>query len=151
MDNLERNHWNMVLVRSDMKGIFRSVWIVWFDSYQAASRMDRRTLDWNLWMQTMLETFADPYTFIAYVEGGRRIILYTVSWLSRENLDLLLRRGLRRSNFLLRSVRFSLVWGLQIIIILKLIYFILLTQCKSSSGVPPTTNSITDSIHTQIH
>jgi hypothetical protein len=26
-------------------GIFRSVW---FDTYQGASRMDKRTLDWNL-------------------------------------------------------------------------------------------------------
>jgi hypothetical protein len=45
MDNL----WSgiagkLVLIRSDMKGIFRSVWIVWFDTYQGASRMDRRTL-----------------------------------------------------------------------------------------------------------
>jgi hypothetical protein len=48
MDNLEWNCWNPVLIRSDMKGIFRSVW---FDTYQGASRMDRRTLDWNLWMR----------------------------------------------------------------------------------------------------
>jgi hypothetical protein len=25
-----------------MKGIFRSVWIVWLDAYQGASRMDQR-------------------------------------------------------------------------------------------------------------
>jgi hypothetical protein len=34
MDNLEWNCWNRVLIRSDMKGIFRFVWIVWFDTYQ---------------------------------------------------------------------------------------------------------------------
>jgi hypothetical protein len=66
MDNLEWNCWNLVLISSDMKGIFRSVWIVWFDTYQGASRMNRRTLDWNLWMRTMLEAFANPYTSMAY-------------------------------------------------------------------------------------
>jgi hypothetical protein len=72
--------------------------------------MDRRTLDWNLWMRTMFEAFADPHTPIAYIDEGRWIMLYTVSFLLRESLDLLLRRGLRRPNFLLRSVRFSLLW-----------------------------------------
>jgi hypothetical protein len=46
----------------------------------------------------MLEAFAGPHTSMAYVEVGRRSILYTVSSLSRESLDLLLRRGLRRLN-----------------------------------------------------
>jgi DNA topoisomerase IB len=62
----------------------------------------------------MLEAFADLHTSMAYVNVGKRIVLYTVSLLSRESLDLLLRRGLRRPNFLLRSVRFSLVWGLNV-------------------------------------
>jgi hypothetical protein len=85
MDNLEWNCWNLVLIRSDMGGIFRSVWIVWFDTYQGASRMNRRTLDWNLWMRTTLEAFADPHTSMAYVNVGRRIVLYTLSLLSRES------------------------------------------------------------------
>jgi hypothetical protein len=38
MDNLEWNCWNLVLMRLDMKGIFRSVWIEWFDTYQGASK-----------------------------------------------------------------------------------------------------------------
>jgi hypothetical protein len=114
INNLEWNSWNLVLIRSDMNGIFRSVWIVWFDTYQGALRMHRRTLDWNLWMRTMLEAFADPNTSMAYVNVGRRIVLYTVSLLSRESLDLLLRSGLSRPNFLLRSVRFSLVWGFHV-------------------------------------
>jgi hypothetical protein len=38
--------------------------------------MDRRTLDWNLWMPTKLEAFVDPHTSI---NVGRRIALYTVS------------------------------------------------------------------------
>jgi hypothetical protein len=33
MDNLECNCWNLVLISLDMKGIFRSVGIVWFDTY----------------------------------------------------------------------------------------------------------------------
>jgi hypothetical protein len=40
MDNLEGNCWNLVLIRSDMNGIFRSVWIVWFDTYQGRSVKD---------------------------------------------------------------------------------------------------------------
>jgi hypothetical protein len=79
------------------------------DTYQGASRRDRRTLDWNLWMRSMLEAFAGSHTSMAYVNVGRRIVLHAVSLLSRESLDLLLRRGLRRTNFLSRSVRFSLV------------------------------------------
>jgi hypothetical protein len=98
----------------DMKGIFRSVQIEWFDTYEGASRMDRRTLDWNLWIRTMFEAFADPHISMAYVNVGRRIVLYSVSLLSRESLDLLLRRGLRRPNFLFRLVRFSLVWGFHV-------------------------------------
>jgi hypothetical protein len=61
-------------------------------AYQGVSRMDRRTLDWNLWMGNMLEAFVDPHTSMAYVNVGRRIVLYTVSLLSRESLDLLLNR-----------------------------------------------------------
>jgi hypothetical protein len=75
MNNLEWNCWNLVLIRSDMNGIFRSVRIVWFDTYQEASRMDRRTLDWNYWIRTMLEAFADPHTYMAYVTVGKRIVL----------------------------------------------------------------------------
>jgi hypothetical protein len=45
----------------------------------------------------MLEAFADPHTSMANVDVGRRIVL------SRESLDILIKRGLRR------SVRFSLV------------------------------------------
>jgi hypothetical protein len=63
MDNLKWNCWNLVLIRSDMKGIFSSIWIVRFDTYQGASRMDRRTLDWNLWIRTMLEAFAEALHF----------------------------------------------------------------------------------------
>jgi hypothetical protein len=46
----------------------------------------------------MLEAFADPHTSMAYVNVGKRIVLYTVSLLSRDSLDLLLRRGLRRGH-----------------------------------------------------
>jgi hypothetical protein len=82
-----------------MKGIFRSEWIIWFDTNQGASRMDRRTLNWNLWMRTMLEAFADPHNSVAFVDVGSRIIMYTVSLLSRGSLVLLLRRSLRRLTF----------------------------------------------------
>jgi hypothetical protein len=54
MDNLEWNCWNLVLIRSDMKGIFRSVWIVWFDTYQGRSIKDG-SKDFGL-------DFADPQT-----------------------------------------------------------------------------------------
>jgi hypothetical protein len=39
-----------------MKAICRSVWIVWFDTYQGASGMDLRTLDWNLWMRNHFQS-----------------------------------------------------------------------------------------------
>jgi hypothetical protein len=42
---------------------------------------------------------ADLHTSMAYVDVGRTIGLDDVSLLSRESLDLLLRRGLRRPNF----------------------------------------------------
>jgi hypothetical protein len=61
MDSLESNWWNLVLIRSDMKGIYS------FDIYLGVSRMDRRTLDWYFRMQTMLEAFSDPHNSIAYV------------------------------------------------------------------------------------
>jgi hypothetical protein len=34
VSEIELSIWNLVLMRSDMKGIFRSVWIAWFDRYQ---------------------------------------------------------------------------------------------------------------------
>jgi hypothetical protein len=40
MNNLEWNCWNLVLMRSDMKGIFRSVWIGWFETYQGVIERD---------------------------------------------------------------------------------------------------------------
>jgi hypothetical protein len=57
------------------------------------------------------------HTFMAYVNIGRKILLYTDSLLSRESLDLLLRRVLRIPNFWFRSVRFSHVWGFQSLVI----------------------------------
>ena len=65
-------------------------------------------------MRSILEAFAVPHTPITYVDVGKVTLLYIVSLLSREGLDLLLRRGLRRPNFLFRSVHFSFVWGFHV-------------------------------------
>ena len=62
--------------------------------------MNRR----NFWMGTMFEAFGNPNTYIVYGDVGRRIILYIGCLLPRKSLDLLLRRGLRRPNFLFKSV-----------------------------------------------
>jgi hypothetical protein len=44
MDNLK---WNVDLIRSDMKGLFRRVEIVWFDRYEGVSRMDQTLEDFG--------------------------------------------------------------------------------------------------------
>jgi hypothetical protein len=52
------NFWNLVLMTSETVGIFRSLWEVWLETYQAALRIERRTLDRKLWMRWL--TWLNP-------------------------------------------------------------------------------------------
>jgi hypothetical protein len=109
MDNLEWNCWNLVLIRLDMKGIFRSVWIVWFDIHTKEHQDGSKDFELKFLDVNYVRSLCRPPHFHS-IHLGRRIILYTVSLLSRESLDLLLRRGLKRPNFLLKSIRFCHLW-----------------------------------------
>ena len=42
--------------------------------------MDRRTLNWNLWMRALFEAFAEPHTYRAYAHIGSNIMLYIVQF-----------------------------------------------------------------------
>ena len=79
----------------------RSLWIVLLETNQGTLRMDRRTLNWNLWMRAMFEACADPHTSMAYAQVGLRIVLCIVSLFATVSLELLLSRGLRNPYFLL--------------------------------------------------
>jgi len=43
--------------------LLKSVWIVWFVTYQGAISMALRILDWDYCMMTMLDLLAQPHSF----------------------------------------------------------------------------------------
>jgi hypothetical protein len=57
----KRELWNLALMTSETVGMFRSLWVVWLETYQGALRIVRRTLDWKLWMRWMLAGLAEPH------------------------------------------------------------------------------------------
>ena len=61
---MEGNNLNLDLIRSDMKGILRSVSMVSLETNQRPSRIEGRTFDWKIWMEIMFEALADPHTSI---------------------------------------------------------------------------------------
>ena len=43
--------------------------------------------DWNVWRILVLNGLLHPHSYIPYVQMGRRVVLYTVSLLSRDSYE----------------------------------------------------------------
>lgn len=68
--------------------IFISLYIISFVTYQGASTIIRRTLDWNLWIVLIFDTDAVPHNCMPYNHTGLSIALYINNLFSRLNWDL---------------------------------------------------------------
>jgi len=71
--------WSWALVSSCTNFIFRSEWIVWFETYGGAFRSILSAMFWKVWILFMFDFFALTYNCIPYVQTGLIKDLYMSS------------------------------------------------------------------------
>jgi hypothetical protein len=76
-----------LFISSVMKGIWRSLCNVKFETYHAALVMVRSTFDWSLWIVLVFDGLAYPHSWILYVQIGFNMHLYINVLFSKESLD----------------------------------------------------------------